>query len=92
MPQPELPSERMCQVEHRNDISNSHYTEREANTSPIQLQICYSLVQPYFCASNGSLAVAGFTSGLFLRLLCLSLPFPPPSPLGYLAKGLLAVL
>lgn len=93
MPQPELPSERMCQVEHRNDISNSNYTEREANTYPIQLQICYSLVQLYLCAcaSNGSLAAAEFTSGLFLRLLCLSLPFPPPSSLHYLAKGLLAV-
>lgn len=80
----------MCQVERPNDISNSNYTEREANTLPIQLQICASLVQ--LCVSDWSLAGAEFTSGLFLRLLCLNLPFPPPSPLGYLAKGLLAVM
>lgn len=93
-PQPELPRERMCQAEQCNDISNSNCTARQANTQPIQLQICCSPVRlyPSACASKGGLAATECTSGVFLKLLCLSLPFPPPSPLSYLAKGFLVMV
>lgn len=62
----ELPSERMCQVEHPNDISNSNYTEREANT-PYNCKSATALCNHVCaCASDGTLSGAECTSGLFL--------------------------